>query len=123
VYFTIDAGYNGLLVNSWDNGAFNGMQLRTVGLLADYDGNGSVGPEDYTVWKANYGSINSSADGNLDGVVDGADYVAWRHAMNAGSGAGGGLNSAAVPEPSTILLGAAAFALMGGTIVRRRRLS
>src|SRR3954464_15382314 len=65
VYFTIDAGYNGLLVNSWDNGAFNGMQLRTVGLLADYDGNGSVGPEDYTAWKANYGSTNSSADGNL----------------------------------------------------------
>jgi hypothetical protein len=30
VYFTIDAGYNGLLVNSWDNGAFNGMQLRQV---------------------------------------------------------------------------------------------
>ena len=30
VYFTIDAGYNGLLVNSWDGGAFNGMQLRQV---------------------------------------------------------------------------------------------
>ena len=30
VYFTIDAGYNGLLVNTWDNGAFNGMQLRQV---------------------------------------------------------------------------------------------
>ena len=53
VYFTIDAGYNGLLVNTWDNGAFNGMQLRTVGLPADYDGNGSVGPEDYAVWRAN----------------------------------------------------------------------
>jgi hypothetical protein len=30
VYFTIDAGYNGLLVNTWNNGAFNGMQLRQV---------------------------------------------------------------------------------------------
>jgi hypothetical protein len=30
VYFTIDAGYNGLLVNSWDNGALNGLQLRQV---------------------------------------------------------------------------------------------
>jgi hypothetical protein len=29
-YFTIDPGYNGLLVNTWDNGAFNGMQLRQV---------------------------------------------------------------------------------------------
>jgi hypothetical protein len=123
VYFTIDAGYNGLLVNSWDNGAFNGMQLRTVGLLADYNGNGSVGPEDYAVWRANYGSTNSNADGNLDGVVDAADYVVWRHAMNAGSGAGGGLTAAAVPEPSTILLGSVAFALMGSAIVRRRRLA
>lgn len=30
VYFTIDAGYNGLLVNTWDNGAFSGLQLRQV---------------------------------------------------------------------------------------------
>lgn len=29
-YFTIDAGYNGLLVNTWDNGAINGIQLRQV---------------------------------------------------------------------------------------------
>jgi hypothetical protein len=91
--------------------------------LADYDGNGNVGPEDYAVWKANYGTTNSNADGNLDGVVDGADYVVWRHAMNAGSGAGGGLTSATVPEPSTILLGSVAFALIGSTIVRRRHLA
>ena len=30
VYFTIDAGYNGLLVNPWDGGAFSGLQLRQV---------------------------------------------------------------------------------------------
>jgi hypothetical protein len=28
--FSIDAGFNGLLVNSWDGGAFNGMQLRLL---------------------------------------------------------------------------------------------
>ena len=123
VYFTIDSGYNGLLVNSWDNGAFNGMQLRTVGLQGDYDGNGSVGPEDYNVWRASYGTTNSNADGNLDGVVDAADYAVWRHAMNAGSGAGSGtLNSAAVPEPSAVLLASAAFGLIGSTFARRRRL-
>ena len=122
VYFTIDAGYNGLLVNTWDDGAFSGLQLRAVPLPADYDGNGSVGPEDYDVWRANFGSTsNSNADGNLDGVVDAGDYVVWRIAMNAGSGAGGGaLNSAAVPEPNTILLGWAAFALMGRILARRR---
>lgn len=123
VYFTIDAGYNGLLVNTWDNGAFNGMQLRALGLQGDYDGNNSVGAEDYAVWRANYGSTsNTDADGNLDGIVDAADYVVWRHALNAGSGAGSGaLNSAAVPEPSTILIGSVAFALTGSTFARRRR--
>ena len=30
VYFTIDAGYNGLLVNPWGSGAFSGLQLRQV---------------------------------------------------------------------------------------------
>lgn len=28
--FKIDAGYNGLLVNTWNNGAINGMQLRLL---------------------------------------------------------------------------------------------
>ena len=30
INFIIDAGYNGLLVNTWDNGAINGMQLRAI---------------------------------------------------------------------------------------------
>jgi hypothetical protein len=30
VLFSVDAGYNGLLVNTWDGGAINGMQLRVV---------------------------------------------------------------------------------------------
>jgi hypothetical protein len=30
VYFTIDAGYNGLLVNPWGDGAFSGLQLRQI---------------------------------------------------------------------------------------------
>jgi hypothetical protein len=27
---SIDPGYNGLLVNTWNNGAINGIQLRQV---------------------------------------------------------------------------------------------
>lgn len=48
-------------------------------LLGDYTGNNSVGPEDYDLWVANYGSTtNLAADGNGDGKVDAADYTAWR---------------------------------------------
>jgi hypothetical protein len=65
----------------------------------DYDGNGSVGPEDYNVWRANFGSANAMADGNGNGIVDAADYVIWRKNTTAGSG-----NFATVPEPSGLLL-------------------
>lgn len=30
VRFSIDPGFNGIFVNSWDNGAYNGMQLRQI---------------------------------------------------------------------------------------------
>jgi len=99
VTFTIDAGYNGLLVNSWDNGAFNGMQLRALGLAGDYDSNGSVGPEDFALWRANLGSTsNLAADGNLNGVVDAADYVVWRAALSGG-GSGTALALPQSPNP------------------------
>jgi hypothetical protein len=121
VYFTIDAEYNGLLVNP--SGAFSGLQLRALpSLLADYDGNNSVGPEDYAVWRANFGSTsNLDADGNLNGVVDAADYVVWRDAASGG-GSGSALGSAAVPEPNTVLAGLVAVTLLGGISRSRPRL-
>ena len=123
VYFTIDAGYNGLLVNTWDNGAFSGLQLRTVpSLPGDYDGNNSVGPEDYSLWRSTFGSTsNLAADGNLNGVVDAADYVIWRDASPSG-GSGSALGSAAVPEPSTTLIGLVAVMFLGGFSRSRRQL-
>lgn len=45
----------------------------------DYDGNGSVGFEDYDLWRTTFGSVTElAADGNGDDVVDAADYVFWR---------------------------------------------
>ncbi len=51
VYFTIDAGYNGLLVNTWDNGAINGLQLRQVPEPATLTLCGMVGLA--MVWRRN----------------------------------------------------------------------
>jgi hypothetical protein len=123
VAFTIDSGYNGMLVNTWNNGAFNGMQLRQLGVAGDYSGNGTVGPEDYAIWRSSFGSTtNLAADGNLDGVVDAADYVVWRAALaGPGAGSGSSLKSAAVPEPNTILIAAVITIL--GSIFRSRRQS
>jgi hypothetical protein len=87
-----------------------------AGPPGDYDGNGSVGPEDYDTWKSSYGSTvtpGTGADGNGDGLVDAADYTVWRNNLSAGSG---GL--AAVPEPATIYMG---FAILSVRMRGRRK--
>ena len=95
-------------------------------LPGDYSGNGTVGPEDYNLWKANYGSTEDlAADGNGDGRVNAADYTVWRNNLGATLGAGSGAaipsaapRSAAVPEPATSVLLMFAAA---GLCVRRVR--
>ena len=49
-------------------------------LLGDYDLNGTVQTNDYTIWKSNFGDqgIAVAGDGNGDGIVDAADYTVWR---------------------------------------------
>ena len=81
-----------------------------VVLPGDYDGNGEVGPEDYDVWRANFGDSSLlTADGNGDGVVNAADYTIWRDNVGASwedlaFGAGGGSLAQGVPEPASFLL-------------------
>ncbi|MEX2168397.1 MAG: S8 family serine peptidase [Pirellulales bacterium] len=68
----------------------------------DYNGNGSVGPEDYDLWRSNFGSTsNLAADGNGNDVIDAADYTVWRDHLGAGAGSG---TAAEVPEPSSMIL-------------------
>jgi hypothetical protein len=113
--FVIDPGYNGLFVNSWDGGAFNGMQLRSLGVGGDYDSSGVVDTNDYNVWVSTYGSTsNLAADGNFDGIVDAADYTVWRDFFTASSG-----GAMSVPEPMTLTTGLFAAAC-GLATVRRR---
>lgn len=113
---SIDEGFNGLFVNTWDNGAFNGMQLRLLGTAGDYDGSGTVDEADYDMWKSQFGTVGeSSADGNYDGVVDAADYTIWRdNYVPVAMGI-----TAAVPEPASLVMGLSAIALV--SLLRRRR--
>lgn len=51
----------------------------TIFNSADYNGDGSVGAEDYTVWRDSLGSeTNLAADGNGNGIIDEGDYRHWR---------------------------------------------
>ena len=61
-----------------------GRELWAVrsSLLGDYNFDNAVDHGDYSAWRHNFGSTNSAADGNGNGVVDAADYVLWRKIMS-----------------------------------------
>jgi hypothetical protein len=112
LFFQIPAtGNYDLIVQQFDGEAAAGGQAYAVAWWAagvpsiipgDYDGNGTIGPEDYNIWRANFGdtiAAGTGADGNGNGVVDAADYVIWRKNTTAGSG-----SFAAVPEPSGFVM-------------------
>jgi hypothetical protein len=98
-------------------------QLLILRLLGDFDANGVVGPGDYDVWRANYGSTsNFVADANGDNIVDSADYVIWRHKLGeslVGSEAGSSLSIDSVPEPATVTLITVSFLFL---VLRSRQL-
>jgi uncharacterized protein YjbI with pentapeptide repeats len=74
-----------------------------VAMPGDYDYSGTVGPEDYDVWRANYGSAEHlAADGNGDGQVNAADYTVWRNNLGTTLASGNGTSNTTVPEPATL---------------------
>jgi len=95
-------------------------QTSSGPIPGDYNNNGSVGPEDYTVWKSTFNNnvtVGTGADGNSNGKVDAADYTVWRDNLDV---AGSGSLSASVPEPSTVTLGVLALGATGIAALRRR---
>ena len=79
-------------------GAVNYISFESASTYVpgDFSGNGVVGPEDYAVWKANFGMAvapGTLGDGNGDGVVDAADFTVWRDNLGAGAGSGSAGNT------------------------------
>jgi hypothetical protein len=75
-------------------------------LAGDYDGNDVVDVADYIVWRKTLNGASPAADGNGNGQVDPDDYTVWR--SHFGMVAGGGSTRSQVPEPTAIILAAAA---------------
>lgn len=89
----------------------------------DYNQNGVVDAADYVAWRDTLGQSGQGlvADGNSNGAVEAADYEVWKKHFGATS-AGLGNGQTSVPEPSASTLAViAACAMLRRSLVGRRR--
>ena len=93
----------------FDNGAVwidsASLVATPAGIPGDFNDDGVVNAADYTVWRDNLGATDESTlngNGSSNGVVDAADYNLW--VANYGEGSEASSISAAVPEPTGLLL-------------------
>jgi hypothetical protein len=83
----------------------------------DYNHDDLIDAADFVVWRATLGDAgpNLPADGNDNNEVDIADHGIWTSSFGESSG-GGAISafsaSAAIPEPSTFMLGLASLAFL-----------
>jgi glycoprotein endo-alpha-1,2-mannosidase len=122
---SVDSSGHGTYAQGYSYAGYGSLYLdllHSATLLAgDYDGNGTVGVEDYNLWMSSFGSTtNLVADGNGNRVIDAADYTVWRDHFGqaVGSGADATGSSAAVPEPSTLVM--LIFAAAGWCLRKRQ---
>lgn len=85
---------------------------------ADFNNDGIVDGADFLAWQRGFGVGSTLADGNAnnDGTVDAADLEVWKAQFGQPSAS---IAVGAVPEPSTCLLGVIGLAASLG-VVRRR---
>ncbi|MEO0529278.1 MAG: hypothetical protein AAF266_01745 [Planctomycetota bacterium] len=81
------------------------LELATAGLPGDYNGDGVVNTADYVVWRDALQTGDLAADGDGDGDVDADDVIVWQE--NFGRTAAEPVS--AVPEPAGIALLVAAL--------------
>jgi len=94
----VDDALTSLQMAAKERGTDPGPQLfLTLGagaLPGDYNHDGTVTTDDYSIWRENYSTSNTAADANQNGNVDAVDYVMWR--KNVGNTLTGGTSAAAI---------------------------
>ena len=90
-------------------------------LVGDYNSNGVVDAADYVAWRDKLGQNVAlpNRDQNNSGPISAADYNSWRSNFGKTNLGAGALSSSAVPEPSTLAL---VLASVFGLVVTRYRI-
>lgn len=92
---------------------------------ADFNGDGMVDGSDFLAWQRGFGTLSSAelehGDANGDGLVDAADLNAWQEAFGTAAPPVGASIAAAVPEPTSFGVGAAALSLVAAIARRNKR--
>ena len=89
-------------------------------LSGDYNGNGIVDAADYTAWRDTLGQTvpsGNGADGDGNGFVNAADYGVWKTNFGSVQGGQSALAETAIPEPTSVTL--LLFGLAGCLAMRR----
>jgi hypothetical protein len=90
-----------------------------AGLDGDYNDNGVVDAADYVAWRDKLGQSVTLPNDKTPGTVDDSDFTVWR--MNFGDSAASLGAAAGVPEPASLALAAGAIALpLGRRSISRR---
>jgi hypothetical protein len=103
---------NTLDIHAASTANFGGTRLNgfSLSLAGDYDGNNRVDAADYVIWRKDPASF---------GGAEGFD--AWRSNFGASIGSGTGrVLESAVPEPTTVVLGALSICALGAYRAGRR---
>jgi hypothetical protein len=77
------------------------LSVEVAGLAGDYNNDGIVNAADYVAWRDHLGSVTSLPNDATPGV-DASDYGVWK--QNFGATPGTASSATAVPEPASLFL-------------------
>jgi hypothetical protein len=99
----------------------NPLQPAAAGIPGDYNANGTVDAADYVLWRENLNGTVTLPNDATPGNVTPEDYTVWRTNFGlGGSGTRAGAATQSVPEPSSIAFSALVVGFLGVIVLFRR---